>query len=76
VWNTISENIDNTLDNTMKLKYNHINCKLNKLKKENKIHTQQKEHTFYQRVENLSDVTFNNEEVTLLKKRAKVQSAL
>jgi hypothetical protein len=73
MWNIISENINNTLDNAMKLKYNHINNKLNKLKEDNTIqhNTTQNEHRFYQRVENLSDITFNQEEITLLGKGLK-----
>jgi hypothetical protein len=71
VWTIISDNIDSTLDSAMKLKYNHINNKLNKLKEDNIVHTQQSEHVFYQRIEKLSNITFSNEETALLSKGLK-----
>jgi hypothetical protein len=55
----------------MKIKYNNINNKLKKLKKDNKIYTQQNEHVFHQRVDKLSNVMFTNEEMTLLNKGLK-----
>jgi hypothetical protein len=70
-WHIIAENIDNTLDSIMKVKYNNINSKLNRLKEENKVYTQQNEHVFQQRVDNLSNVSFTNEETTLLNKGLK-----
>jgi hypothetical protein len=71
MWHVISENIDNTLESIMKLKYNNFNNKLNKLKENNKVYTQQNEHIFHQGMENLSNVTFTNEEITLLNKGLK-----
>jgi hypothetical protein len=53
----------------MKIKYN-INKKLNELK-ERKTNPQQHNHTFYQRVSNLSNTTFTDEEITLLNKGQK-----
>jgi hypothetical protein len=64
-------NIDNNLDNIMKIKYTNINNKLNKLKEDNKVYAQQNEHVFHQQVDNLSNVMFTNEEMTLLNKGLK-----
>jgi hypothetical protein len=55
MWDIISQNIDNTLENLMKTKYNNINKKLDKLKGTNVENKQQHDHTFYQRVYNLSN---------------------
>jgi hypothetical protein len=38
VWLTVLDNIDNILDDIMKLKYNNMNKKLNNLKEDNKTH--------------------------------------
>jgi hypothetical protein len=35
IWDIIAQNIDNTLENLMKIKYNNINKKLEKLKGNN-----------------------------------------
>jgi hypothetical protein len=60
-WNIISQNIGNSLESTMKIKYNNINKKLNKLKERKTINIQQHNHTFYQRISNLSNTTFTDE---------------
>jgi hypothetical protein len=54
----------------MKLKYNNINRKLNKLKDEQRSNTQQQEHTFHQRTDSLSNI-FTDEEMRLLNKGLK-----
>jgi hypothetical protein len=70
-WDIIAQNIDNTLENLMKIKYNNINKKLEKLKGNNIGNKQQHNHTFYQRVYNLSNTTFTNDEIALLSKGLK-----
>jgi hypothetical protein len=70
-WHIISQNIDNALENIMKQKYNNINNKLSKLKEDNNTNPHQQEHTFYQRVHNLSKVTFTKDEMSLLNKGLK-----
>jgi hypothetical protein len=69
-WNIISHNITNTVENLMKLKYN-TNMKLKKLKDEQRINTQQHTNTFYQCIDNLSNVIFTDEETQLLSKGLK-----
>jgi hypothetical protein len=59
------------LENLMKLKYNNINKKLNKLKDEQTNNTQQQEYTFHQCIDNLSNIIFTEEEMTLLNKGLK-----
>jgi hypothetical protein len=54
------------LDDMMKMKYNNINKKLEKLKDDNKIYTQRSNHVFYQRIENMSNIEFTSDEKTLL----------
>jgi hypothetical protein len=71
MWDIIAQNIDNTLENLMKIKYNNINKKLEKLKGNNIENKQQHNHTFYQRVYNLSTTTFTNDEMALLNKGLK-----
>jgi hypothetical protein len=55
----------------MKLKYKNINIKLDKLKERKTRETQQFNHSFHQRVSNLSNTTFTDEEITLLNKGLK-----
>jgi hypothetical protein len=67
VWLTISNNIDNELDDMMKVN-NNINKKLEKLKDDNKIYTQRSNHVFHQRIENMSNMEFTSDEKTPLSK--------
>jgi hypothetical protein len=55
----------------MKMKYHNINKKLDKLKERNTIDTQKHNHLLHQRVSNLSNTTFTDEEMTLLNKGLK-----
>jgi hypothetical protein len=64
-------NIDNILSDIMKVKCNNMNKKLNKLKEDNKIHTQYSKHVFHKRIENMSNVEFTGEGKTLLSKGLK-----
>jgi thiamine pyrophosphokinase len=58
------------IENIMKCKYN-INKKIHKLKNEQRIDTQQNTNTFYKQTNNLSNVTFTDEETQLLSKSLK-----
>jgi hypothetical protein len=71
MWNTVSQNITLTLSNTIKQKYNNINTKINQLKNEQCNNTHRTTHTFYKRVENLSNVAFTYDETQLLNKGLK-----
>jgi hypothetical protein len=55
----------------MKHKYKNINDKLNKLRKEQDSNTHKGKHTFHNRVENMSNVTFTGDEIQLLNKGLK-----
>jgi hypothetical protein len=72
---TISQSIDKKLELKMSKKYSTLNKKLKKLKETqtnnqeyNHNHTT---HTFFKRTENLTDVTFKDEEMQLLNKGLK-----
>jgi hypothetical protein len=75
LWDTISQNIDKKLELKMNKKYSTLNKKLKKLREtqtndqeHNHNHTT---HTFFKRTENLTDVTFKDEEMQLLNKGLK-----
>jgi ABC-type multidrug transport system fused ATPase/permease subunit len=58
-------------ENTMKHKYHSINKKIQNLTKEQRKDTQPINNTFYKRVENLTNITFTNDETQLLSKELK-----
>jgi hypothetical protein len=71
-WHIIYENINNTMKVNMNGKYRMLNDKLHHLMLNNRTNTQQQQHhTFYQRVSNLTNITFTNDELTLLNKGLK-----
>jgi biotin operon repressor len=55
----------------MKRKYNNINKKIHKLKKEQGFDKQQNTNTFYKLIDSLSNDTFTDEETQLVRKGLK-----
>jgi hypothetical protein len=74
LWDIINQNITNKIDMKMNKKYNTLNNKLSKLREfKDRTHTtnNQNKHTFYKRIENLSNVTFTDNKMQLLNKGLK-----
>jgi hypothetical protein len=69
-WNIIEKNIREILNLEMEKKYAVLNKKLNNLNKTNK-HPHDSEQKFAQRVQNLSIVVFNPDEIRVLSKGLK-----
>jgi hypothetical protein len=70
-WNIIATDVTDTLENAMKHKHNIINKKVQSLRNEQRKDTQPTMNTFHKRVENLTNITFTNDETQLLSKGLK-----
>jgi len=70
-WLYIHHTIEEKLQREAQMKYKTLDKKLNKLA-QTQTRTPQKEHTFYPRVVNNTEVSFFNCEVALLQKRTKI----
>jgi quinol monooxygenase YgiN len=70
-WYIISQNVTDTLEITMKSKYNNITKKIHRLINEQKGDAHPNTNSFHKRVENLTDITFTSEETQLLSKGLK-----
>ena len=74
LWNLVYLNIDNMVQQKMKTKYDTLNNKIDKLKKDNRsntIHNNTTQHTFFKRTINMTDIIFTDDELNLLDKGLK-----
>jgi predicted transport protein len=73
-WHIICLNIETTIQQKMKTKYDTLNNKIKKLKQNNETNTRNNnttQHTFFKRTINMTDIEFTNDELHLLEKGLK-----